>query len=69
MSSTEDHERSLAQYDELLNVKAIFLKYQSVLAGIDHAIANFFDPQTHNEVGNCLAKVKDLTRVVKKMEV
>ena len=69
MSSTEDHERSLAQYDELLNVKAIFSKHQSVLTGIDHAIASVFDPQTHNEVGNCLAKVKDLTLVVKQMEV
>lgn len=64
-----DHtlERALAHFENLVALRPTFLHHKSVLGSIDHAIANIFEDQNHDEVGKYIVKIRELMEFVQKM--
>ncbi len=62
------HERALAQFEKLMDLRPTFLHHKSVLVSIDYALGNVFKPQNHDEIGKYITKIKELVDFVQKMD-
>ena len=67
MEDDHTHERALAHFEELIYLRSTFLHHKSVLASIDHAIGNVFEPENHDEISKYVTKIKELVDFVQKM--
>ena len=67
MQDDHTHERALANFEKLMDLRPTFLHHKSVLVSIDHAIGNVFELKNHDEIGKYITKIEELVQFVQKM--
>jgi len=61
-------EKSTTQWRILMRYREVFLRHQSLLSFIDHAIEHVFDARNCADVDSCIQKVEDNTIRVRQLE-
>ena len=63
-----NYQRALAHFEKLIALRPTFLRHESILVSVDHALGNVFNPQNHNEIGNYVTKIEKLVVFVQEMD-
>jgi len=68
LSNDLSYDLSLARFDELMNLRPTFARHKSILASIDHAIANVFDSFNHAEILVYTRRITELATMLPQLE-